>query len=123
MVLNVDLFSRSKAVLLSSMQSSSFGDWLDIILNFYIMFRPALNTKTGQIETIQIETCPNLEDYHIIPMDNESLENDFSTDMNWNKKEEPSTRAKALMEEKQMEQNQIEEAVKKNVGRPKKTNE
>lgn len=78
------------------------------------MFRPAVH-KSGQIHTIDIETCPNLEEYIIIPMANEVIANNASQDINWNViNQEAPTRATALEQERQYEQKLINEAVEKN---------
>jgi len=79
------------------------------------MFRPAVHKPTGQIHTIRIETCPNIEDYIIVWVQQESIENNKSQDIDWNIiKQEAPTREKALKQEADYENELIQEAVKKN---------
>lgn len=77
------------------------------------MFRPAFNNKTHNIDLIDIENCPNLEDYGIINIAWEANQNSISISWDIVNQEVP-TRNLALEQEKEYEQKRIDEAVKKN---------
>ena len=79
------------------------------------MFRPAVHKETGRIDTIDIEQCPNLDEYIIIGMANESIVNNSSLDINGNPlSQEAPTRATALKQEADYEEKLINEAVETN---------
>lgn len=79
------------------------------------MFRPAVHKETGRIDTIDIEQCPNLDEYIIIGMANESIVNNSSLDINGNPlNQESPTRATALQQEADYEEKLINEAVETN---------
>lgn len=79
------------------------------------MFRPAIHKSTWECHTIDLETCPNIDDYIIVWIANESIENNKSQDINGNIiKQEAPTRETALKQEAEYEAKLIDEAVKKN---------
>lgn len=73
------------------------------------MFRPCVNKITGLIETLEIENCPNIEDYIVVWISREA--NQASVDISGRPVEqEAPTRQKALEQEAQYEEKLIEEA-------------
>lgn len=74
------------------------------------MFRPCINKNTMQIETIEIESCPNIEDYIIVGMSREYNEQSLNLNGNIVNNDAP-TRKIALEQEAQYEEKLINEAV------------
>lgn len=74
------------------------------------MFRPCVNLKTGAIETLEIENCPNIEEYFIVGVTREN--NQASVDISGRPvDQEAPTRQKAIDQEVQYEEKLINEAV------------
>lgn len=100
---------------MSSLESSPFMGIGSILFNFYTMFRPAVHKETGRIDTIDIEQCPNLDEYIIVGIANESIINNSSLDVNGNPlSQEVPTRATALQQEAEYENKLISDAVETN---------
>lgn len=76
------------------------------------MFRPCVNKKTGAIETLNIDTIDNLDDYIIVGIANEANWNSVRVDWTPIDQERP-TRAIALEQEKAYEEQLIAEATTK----------
>lgn len=74
------------------------------------MFRPCINKKTLEIETIEIESCLNIEDYIIVGMSREYNEQSLNLNGNIVNNDAP-TRKIALEQEAQYEEKLINEAV------------
>lgn len=77
------------------------------------MFRPAYNKKTRSIDTIDIETCPNLEDYDIVKLSEEANQDSLSVNGEKIDQESP-TRKIALQQDADYENKLINEAIAKN---------
>lgn len=73
------------------------------------MFRPCINLKTGAVETLEIENCPNIEDYFVVGISREA--NQSSVDISGRPvDQEAPTRQKAIDQEVQYEEKLIDEA-------------
>jgi len=77
------------------------------------MYRPCVNKLTGAIETLDISTIENPEDYIIVSISNEANWNSVRVDGTPIDQERP-TRAIALEQEKAYEAQLIEEAIAPN---------
>lgn len=76
------------------------------------MYRPCVNKLTGAIETLDISTIENLDDYIIVSISNEANWNSVRVDGTPIDQERP-TRAIALEQEQAYEAKLIEEATTK----------
>ena len=76
------------------------------------MYRPCVNKLTGAIETLDISTIENLDDYIIVSISNEANWNSVRVDWTPIEQERP-TRAIALEQEKAYEESLIAEATTK----------
>lgn len=77
------------------------------------MYRPCVNKLTGAIETLDISTLDNPEDFIIVSISNEANWNSVRVDWTPIENERP-TRAIALEQEKAYEEKLIEEAIAPN---------
>lgn len=77
------------------------------------MYRPCVNKLTGAIETLDISTIENPDDYIIVSMSNEANWNSVRVDWTPIEQERP-TRAIAIEQEKAYEEKLIEEAIAPN---------
>lgn len=77
------------------------------------MYRPCVNKLTGAIETLDISTIENPDDYIIVSMSNEANWNSVRVDGTPIEQERP-TRAIAIEQEKAYEEKLIEEAIAPN---------
>ncbi len=78
------------------------------------MFRPALNKKTNNIDLINLETEPNINDYIIIWIEQEANQDAMNINWDWALTKANNERDALLKQNIEKEQQEIKQAISKN---------